>query len=339
MQEEHHILRELWADNAADRAYWRGTAFSAQAFADQALQTGPRDLPEPIMRRPSSTTPSATSTRVDSDGLSDGDHDDASYSPNANSTDDDEPSSGEDAAAGHLLHIVPHRPAGIARINYVAEAIVSRDLRGVCRGLITLQRVPRDQRDKFRGILNPSRYDVDCYEFANEPRYRPQDAKFTPDVKVSTDALNRMMSAAQQMVTGDAIYAGLIALLDHWIPGHASPDVRASVIGALGVSRVVEHPCTRVAFSSTQVVSFYTEKGDAVGAYKNLRAQRYWEKPIWLIPLHECNGPISHFTVAVVQPRHRRIEIFDSLGSTKITALAQAKVRMPLASIVHLADT
>jgi hypothetical protein len=73
----------------------------------------------------------------------------------------------------------------------------------------------------------------------------------------------------------------------------------------------------RCAVLSTWVMAYLRSGADDRTLWRSVRYTRYWEKDIWLIPIH-WKDPYEHWTLCVVDTSASTILSFDSLANQSL---------------------
>lgn len=137
-------------------------------------------------------------------------------------------------------------------------------------------------------------------------RVRDASGKYRSAV-ISDDGLRRFLD--YDMLSDEGMWAGALALLDRYCPGHDSLD---DELGLHDDDPTYTH--LDIALFSTidvNAVARQNRINDELFAYRAGATKRYWEKSIWIIMLH-AHG---HYTLSIVFPRERKIRFFDSIAS------------------------
>lgn len=71
------------------------------------------------------------------------------------------------------------------------------------------------------------------------------------------------------------------------------------------------------AIFSTYTMAYVQQEADDATLWRDVRHRAYWEKPVWIIPVH-VEHPYLHWTLCIVNTNTTTIQLFDSVADKSL---------------------
>lgn len=115
-----------------------------------------------------------------------------------------------------------------------------------------------------------------------------------PSIYFDKPSIARLMDP-QAMLNDTCMNEGLQLLISHFQPDHLD----------------------RCAIFTTYTMAYVQEEADDATLWRDVRYRAYWEKPIWVIPVH-LQHPYLHWTLCIVNTDTTTIRLFDSVADESL---------------------